>query len=104
MEPEQVQSERRTSRRLDMEKELITVNWEDNGTKESSKPICLDVSSTGLKINIDRPIQTNTKAEIIFEGKDKQTNTFSAEVVYCNLQENGWYEIAFQFTQSGESV
>jgi len=44
------ESERRSSFRLDMEKELVDIMWQDENGQEI---ICLDFSRGGLKLDCD---------------------------------------------------
>ena len=103
MEPEQLRKERRSSRRLDMEKELITIKWEEANIEQSGKATCLDVSSSGLKISFDRTIQIGQNVEVTFEGKNNHLNVMQATALYSEQKEHGWFEIAFTFDHSGEN-
>jgi hypothetical protein len=102
MQSEQPPHERRSSLRLDMEKELITLTWLDQGNEISRKAICLDVSSGGLKVSIDRHIATDHVVDITFKSKNGQSNSIKAKVLRCIEQAHGWYDIGFMFVELGD--
>ncbi len=61
--------ERRKSFRLDMEKELVDILWTDEQGQERTKKIaCLDFARSGLKLDCDIALSTQTKVTIDFKS------------------------------------
>lgn len=95
---EQPSAERRKSLRIDMEKEIIDLEWhDDNGNVWHRKTACLDVSNGGLKIDSDHPINSNTLVKITFQAKHPESQTKTGKVLRCIEDGNGWFHIAIQF-------
>lgn len=87
--------ERRRAFRLDMEKELIDIQWVDSNGKEQQKKIaCLDFSRGGLKLDCDHDIPLNTMVTVVFKQAAPRSQTLTGRVLRCNKQPTGWFEIA----------
>ncbi|NMP33098.1 PilZ domain-containing protein [Thalassotalea sp. M1531] len=90
--------ERRTSFRLDMEKELIDVTWQDNSGQQFTKKVaCLDFSKGGVRIDSDIAMQVDTPVTVIFKGNSPQRQELQGKVLRCIKQDTGWFEVAFIF-------
>ncbi|MBO9489986.1 PilZ domain-containing protein [Endozoicomonas sp. G2_1] len=89
--------ERRQSFRLDMEKELIDLSWQDaEGHVQVKKTACLDFARGGIKVDCDQSIEVGTEVAVTFKAHEAQSQRLSAQVIRCALQDNGWYHIALQ--------
>ncbi len=89
--------ERRSSNRLDMEKELISINWLDQQDKLHQRDVmCLDVSQGGLKISLERDLPLDTQVNIQFKARSSTTKVFKAVVLRSQLLAHGWYDIGLQ--------
>ncbi|WP_286234036.1 PilZ domain-containing protein [Thalassotalea sediminis] len=96
-EQDDARIERRRSFRLDMEKELVNIQWQDDTGQEFNKTIaCLDFSKGGLKLDCDQAIPLNVKATVIFKAAAPQSQSLTGQVVRCLKQDTGWYEIALR--------
>ena len=92
--------ERRQSMRLDMEKELIDIQWQDEaGNLMRKKIACLDFSKGGVRLDCDQAIPLHTKAEIIFKAAESKSQTLKGQIIRCLKQENGWFEIALRLDE-----
>lgn len=91
--------ERRQSFRLDMEKELIDIQWTDDAGRTIKKKLaCRDFSKSGLRIDSDVEIAVGTQVTVIIKSNTKQSQTLLAKVIRCLQQDNGWYEVAFKLS------
>ena len=87
--------ERRSSFRLDMEKEFVDILWTDeNGLEQSKKIVCLDFSRGGLKLDCDISFPVNTAVVVHFKAASANSQKLSGKVLRCVKQENGWFEVA----------
>ncbi|MCI2282545.1 PilZ domain-containing protein [Colwellia sp. MSW7] len=89
--------ERRSSFRLDMEKELVDIIWTDeNGQERTKKIICIDFARGGLKLDCDIAIPLKTAVNVVFKSPNRNDDSHKlyCKVLRCNKQENGWFEIA----------
>ncbi|MCJ8293606.1 MAG: PilZ domain-containing protein [Colwellia sp.] len=87
--------ERRTSFRLDMEKELVDIVWSDEKGKEHNKKIaCLDFARGGLKLDCDESLPVNTAVTVVFKSANAGHQKLYGKVLRSIKQENGWFEIA----------
>ena len=87
--------ERRKSFRLDMEKELVDIQWTDEGGQEKTKKIaCLDFSRGGLRLDCDQSLPVNTPVTVIFKSAHANTQKLYGKVLRCIKQDNGWYQVA----------
>ena len=94
------QEDRRQSMRLDMEKELIDIQWQDDSGNVLKKKIaCLDFSKGGVRLDCDHAIPLHTNAEIIFKAAEPKSQTLRGQVIRCLKQENGWFEIALRLDE-----
>lgn len=94
--------EKRRSLRLDMEKELIGLEWQcEDGKIIKRQAMCIDVSNGGLKVNIDRPIITNQPVKVTFRDKLGASNHFYATVLR-ESEVHDWYDVAMVFVEQGE--
>ncbi|WP_448547085.1 PilZ domain-containing protein [Thalassotalea fusca] len=92
--------ERRQHFRLDMEKELIDINWvDDNGAAQQKKIVCVDFSRGGLKLDCDTSIPLDTVVTIVFRSAHPNSQQISGKVIRCIKQENGWFDIALQIDE-----
>lgn len=92
--------ERRTTMRLDMEKELIDIHWtNEQGQHVSKKIACLDFSKGGLKLDCDQAIPLATETTVVFQGAAKHSQKLQGKVIRCIQQENGWFEIALRLDE-----
>jgi hypothetical protein len=87
--------ERRSSFRLDMEKELVDIVWQDEcGKKYTKKIVCLDFSRGGLKLDCDIALPVQTTVTVIFKSAAANNQKLYAKVLRCIKQDTGWFEIA----------
>jgi hypothetical protein len=87
--------ERRSSFRLDMEKELVDIMWTDeNGKEKSKKIICLDFARGGLKLDCDIALPVQTAVTIVFKSASANNQKLYGKVLRCIKQDNGWFEMA----------
>ncbi|NQY86256.1 MAG: PilZ domain-containing protein [Colwellia sp.] len=89
------ESERRSSFRLDMEKELVDIMWQDeNGQEISKEIICLDFSRGGLKLDCDVALPVQTPVTVIFKLASANNQKLYGKVLRCIKQDTGCFEIA----------
>jgi hypothetical protein len=87
--------ERRSSFRLDMEKELVDITWTDeNGQDRTKKIICLDFARGGLKLDCDIALPVKTAVTVVFKSANANNQKLLGKVLRCIKQPNGWFEIA----------
>jgi len=87
--------ERRSSFRLDMEKELIDIAWTDeSGQERIKKIICLDFARGGLKLECDIALPVQTAVTVLFKSASANNQKLSGKVLRCIKQSNGWFELA----------
>ena len=97
---EEQNDERRLAFRLDMEKELVDIVWQDaSGNEQRKKIACLDFSRRGVKLDCDIGIPMATPVTVIFKAADPSSQKLTGKVVRCLKQDNGWYEIALQLDE-----
>ena len=90
--------ERRNSKRLDMEKQLITISWiETTGSTVVREVTCVDVSNGGLQVELDKPLPIDTTVVVIFNPNHPQCQSYETRVLRSVLQEHGWFNIGLQF-------
>jgi c-di-GMP-binding flagellar brake protein YcgR len=88
-------SERRSSFRLDMEKELVDIIWQNDSGKENSKKIaCLDFSRGGLKLNCDIALPVQKTVTVVFKSAATNHQKLYGKVLRCIKQDTGLFEIA----------
>jgi len=89
------EAERRQSFRLDMEKELVDIVWQDEQGQEHTKKIaCLDFARGGLKLDCDQTIPLHTPVTVVFKSAGNNSQKLYGKVLRCIKQDNGWFEIA----------
>ncbi len=89
--------ERRQSFRLDMEKELVDINWADESGKQHIKKVaCLDFSRGGLRIDSDIEMVEGSDVVVTFKANTPGAQSLKGKVLRCMKQDNGWFEVAFQ--------
>lgn len=87
--------ERRSSFRLDMEKELVDIMWTDeNGQDKVKKIVCLDFSRGGLKLDCDIALPEQTIVTVVFKSANTNNQRLFGKVLRCIKQDNGWFEVA----------
>ena len=92
--------DRRSSLRLDMEKQLITVSWQgDNDRQYIRDVMCLDISKGGIKFSIERDIEVDTKVKVQFKSNLIESKIFVARVLRSIKQDHGWYDIGLIFNK-----
>ncbi|PKG85026.1 PilZ domain-containing protein [Colwellia sp. 75C3] len=88
------EEERRTSFRLDMEKELVDIVWTDEKGQEHNKNIaCLDFARGGLKLDCDQHLPINTAVTVVFKSANASNQKLYGKVLRSIKQEGGWFEI-----------
>mgnify|MGYP000317680119 CR=1 FL=1 len=93
-------SERRSSFRLDMEKELVDIIWTDeSGQERTKKIICLDFARGGLKLDCDITLPVKTEVTVLFKSASSNNQKLFGKVLRCIKQDNGWFEIALILDQ-----
>ncbi|WP_448565824.1 PilZ domain-containing protein [Thalassotalea ganghwensis] len=94
---DKTEDERRQSFRLDMEKELVDISWQDEqGKQVSRKIVCLDFSKGGLKLDCGCAIPLDTPVTVVFKAADPRSQKLTGRVIRCIQQDNGWFEVALQ--------
>jgi len=89
--------ERRSSFRLDMEKELIDIEWSDTkGVVNQKRIACINFSRGGLKIECDQAIELKAQVTIIFKAASPNHQKLHGYVLRCLKQSNGSFEIALR--------
>lgn len=89
------ESERRSSFRLDMEKELVDIMWKDeNGHEKSKKIACLDFARGGLRLDCDVALPEQTAVTVFFKSASANNQKLYGRVLRCIKQDTGWFEIA----------
>tara|TARA_B110000090_G_C13027512_1_gene310481 strand:+ start:79 stop:399 length:321 start_codon:yes stop_codon:yes gene_type:complete len=96
-------TERRQFFRLDMEKELIDISWQDKGIDKNKKIACFNFSRGGLKIDCDEPIPVSVMLTIRFKATAPKSRILKGKVLRCLKQKNGWFEIALILEASDNS-
>lgn len=87
--------ERRRSFRLDMEKELVDIVWNDEKGQEHTKKIaCLDFARGGLKLDCDETLPINTAVTVVFKSANASNQKLYGKVLRSIKQTSGWFEIA----------
>ena len=87
--------ERRSSFRLDMEKELVDITWtDDKGQERSKKIVCVDFARGGLKLDCDIELPVQTAVMVVFKSANTNNQKLSGKVLRCVKQDSGWFEIA----------
>lgn len=95
------EEDRRQSFRLDMEKELVDIVWNDaDGVERQKKIACLDFSRGGLKLDCDQSIELQTPATIVFKSASPNSQKLYGRVIRCIKQDNGWFEIALRLDEN----
>lgn len=90
-------AERRQSFRLDMEKELVDILWENESKQQVQRKItCLDFSRGGLKLDCDHAIPLHTEVTIIFKVANPNCQNLHGKVIRCIKQGNGYFELALR--------
>ena len=88
-------AERRQSFRLDMEKELVDISWENEiGQTINKKIVCVDFSKGGLKLDCDQSIPINTQVTIRFRAAATNNQIITGKIIRCLKQNTGWFELA----------
>lgn len=92
--------ERRRSQRLDMENELVNINWTNqDGQKFSRDVLCVDVSSRGLKVELMQALNEQQIVEIVFKANQEHRVTKKCSVIRCCMQSSGWFEVALAINE-----
>ena len=87
--------ERRSSFRLDMEKELVDIMWTDeDGQERIKKIICLDFARGGLRLDCDIDLPVQTAVTVVFKSANANNQKLFGKVLRCTKLDNGWFEIA----------
>jgi len=87
--------ERRSSFRLDMEKELVDIIWTDeSGQERTKKIVCLDFSRGGLKLECDIALPVQIAVTVLFKSASENNQKLYGKVLRCLKQDNGWFELA----------
>lgn len=90
-------NERREAFRIDMEKELVDISWQDgHGHHKQKKIACLDFSRKGVKLDSDQNIPVNTIVKVKFNAASPNCQYIEGKVIRCIQQENGWFEVALR--------
>jgi hypothetical protein len=91
--------ERRSSARLDMEKQMVSIKWTD-ANKQSQKRLvtCMDVSRGGLKLELEVAIPVDSLVEVQLTPENLSPQTFQAKVIRCAQLEHGWFNIGLKFS------
>lgn len=89
--------ERRESARLDMEKQIVSVTWEQDGKWVARDVMCFDVSRGGFQIEMEQPIPVGSLVKVLFLPHQPQCKTFEAKVLRITRCEHGWFNIGLQF-------
>lgn len=99
MSDEQDFLDRRSSMRLDMEKELISIVWQDQqGQPQSRDVMCVDVSNGGLKFSLEQSIAIDTPVQVFFKPRQTLTTLRHATVIRVQQQPHGWFDIGLIFS------
>lgn len=89
--------ERRQHFRLDMEKELVDICWQDEqGAERRKKVACRDFSRGGLRIDSDIEMPEGLPVIVTFKVNSVGSKSLKGKVLRCSQLENGWFEVAFQ--------
>jgi len=92
------QGERRSSLRVDMEKQLVSISWiEETGTTITRDVMCIDVSNGGLQIELERSIPIDTLVVVLFSPNRTSCRSYETRVLRTLQQEHGWFNIGLQF-------
>jgi len=87
--------ERRSSFRLDMEKELVDIIWTDeSGQQKTKKIVCLDFARGGLKLECDIALPAQIAVTVLFKSARANNQKLYGKVLRCTKQDNGWFELA----------
>ena len=93
--------ERRSSFRLDMEKELVDIVWTDDSGQERTKKIaCLDFARGGVRVDCDIELPIQTAVTIVFKAASANNLKLQGKALRCIQQDNGWFEIALVLEKS----
>ena len=92
--------DRRSSLRLDMEKELISIHWLDaKGMQQNRDVMCVDVSSGGLRFSLEQSNPIVAQIEEHFKPRQPLTTKRLATVIRSEQQDHGWFDIGLIFSK-----
>ena len=97
MSDEEELNERRQHIRLDMEGELVRVEWLEEGIAFSEKLVCVDFSRKGIKVSCEKKIAQYTPVDITLMPDTSQEKMVKARVIRCNIERDSHYNIAMLF-------
>jgi len=90
--------ERRSSKRLDMEKQIISISWIENfGNTTTKEVICVDVSNGGLQVELEHPLPIDTTVVVVFTPNRAECQSYETKVLRSIQQDHGWFNIGLQF-------
>ncbi|SET20556.1 PilZ domain-containing protein [Thalassotalea agarivorans] len=96
--------ERRQSIRLDMEKEIVDIQWTDeNNNTRMKKVACVDISRAGIKLDCDQDIPLETRVQVTLKPNTDGSQELGGTVARCIQQDNGWFDIALAWDE-GSSI
>ena len=91
------ENERRKFFRLDMEKELIDIVWDDgSGEKVRQRIVCVDFSKGGLRVACRQVIPLNTEVQVCFKAADENSQMLLGRVIRQIEQADGCFEMALR--------
>ncbi|GIU31325.1 PilZ domain-containing protein [Shewanella schlegeliana] len=90
------QQERRSSQRVDMEDESVTIAIHSNAGIHSKSAICLDLSRRGALLEYNQALALGTLIEITFNQGYDNENTIKGQVCRCTSISDTRCHIALQ--------
>lgn len=92
------QMERRRSLRLDMEQELVTIQWLDQlGNEHLEQMVCIDICNGGIAIESNTILSVESTVDVIINPGDTQSPKHTAQIIRCNEQPSGCFHIGLVF-------
>ncbi|QOL26461.1 PilZ domain-containing protein [Thalassotalea sp. LPB0316] len=97
MSDEEQMSERRRHIRLDMEGEVVLLEWLEGNNGCSEKFVCVDFSRKGIKVSSDKKIALYTPVDVTLMPDTSKQHTLKARVIRCVIDRDDQYSIAMLF-------
>lgn len=89
--------ERRKDFRIDMEEELVDIEWTDSSGNINNERIqCIDFSKGGLKIQFNQDLPVNALATFTFQKAHPNSQILKAQVIRSIKHEAGDFHVALR--------
>lgn len=90
-------TEKRTSPRIDMDKEQIQLHWLDHhGESHSAEAICIDLALHGILFDYCAPFTLGEQLTVIFNPQTPAEKAVKGQVCRCAKRHDNSYHVAMQ--------